>query len=134
MTLNELKAAVREHMTDDQVRGFGNLSYKATWEAAYDKCSEAIALAADAVKDAQQPAQDTAETVCDVLYSQQSRDIVQWVAMVVIAVIFTMGLLTVKIAQSIWQATAPLRARVSGRIHSEWWALVGSWPDLLMGL
>jgi hypothetical protein len=43
-------------------------------------------------------------------------------------------LLTAKLVQATWQASAPLRARASGRIHSEWWAFVGAWPELLIGL
>ena len=34
MKLNELKTAVRQHMTDDQVRQYGKLTLKSTWEAA----------------------------------------------------------------------------------------------------
>lgn len=127
MTMKQLQAEVLQHMTKDEVRNFGNLSYKATWQAALDKCSEAIAIAADA-------AQDTAEAVCDVLYSDTSRTVVQTIAMMILMAIFTLGLISVRITQALWQASKPLLHRASGRIHSEFWSFVGAWPDLLMGL
>lgn len=134
MTIKELQAEVLQYMTKNQVREFGNLSYKATWQAALDKCSEAIAAAVDAAAEAQQPAQETAEAVTDALYSTTSRAVAQWMATAILMVIFTLGLITVRITQATWQAMEPLRSRAVGRIHSELWAFVGAWPDLLIGL
>lgn len=50
MTFAEIKTQVRSYMTDEQIRAFGDLRRRETWEAALDKCSEAVAIAADAAK------------------------------------------------------------------------------------
>lgn len=47
MSMHELKSKVLAHVDRDYVRQFGNLSYKATWQAAYESLSEAVALAVD---------------------------------------------------------------------------------------
>lgn len=135
MTLTQLKTRAAElGITADDARQYGKLSAKATWQAAIDKMSEAIALAADATAEAQPPAETTAEAVTSAVYSQQSRDAFYWICYAVVLTVFATFLLAAKVAQLTWQASAPLRHRASGRIHSEWWAAVGAWPDLLMGL
>ncbi len=135
MTLTTIKSAVRAHMTDDQIRAeYGDLRLRSTWEAAYDKCSEAIALAADAAADAQQPARDTAQAVTDAVYSDLSYKVFYGAMYCIALVVFATFLLTAKVVQLGWQASAPFRHRVSGRIHSEVWAFVGAWPDLRIGL
>jgi hypothetical protein len=122
-------------MSDEQIRAeYGDLRRRDTWQAALDKCSEAVALATDAANDAQEPATATAEAVTDAVYSDTSRTIFCAVMRVVALVAITIFLVAGRIAQLGWQASAPLRQRVSDRIHSELWAAVGAWPDLLIGL
>jgi negative regulator of replication initiation len=135
MTLNELKTkAAAMGITPDMARNFGHLGHKATWQAAIDKMSEAVALAADAANEAQQPAQATAEAVTEVVYSDTSRAIFYAVMRFVAVLVITIFLVAGRIAQITWDATQPLRHRASKRIHSELWAAIGPWPDLLFGL
>ena len=128
MTLTQLKQTAADMgITPDEARAHGKLTTKATWQAAIDAATQAVT-------EAQQPAQDTAEAVCDVLYSQQSRDVVQWIAAAVLMVVFTLGLILYRITTALWHASAPLRHRASGRLDAEWQALTAAWPELWYGL
>jgi hypothetical protein len=51
MTLAQIKQIVLSHMPQAEVKEYGDLRLKATWEAALAKCQEAIAIAADVAKE-----------------------------------------------------------------------------------
>ncbi|MBE9031827.1 hypothetical protein IQ266_19000 [filamentous cyanobacterium LEGE 11480] len=125
MTLAQLKALASElNITADQARAFGHIGHKATWEAAIEQ-AKAIATAATA------PANTHAATVCDVLYSETSRTIVQWVAAAVLATIYTLGLIVYRIAQVGWQSTAPTRQRLAQR-RDDWLIAQASYAALVL--
>jgi len=125
MSLNELKTKAAElGITADAVRAFGHLGHKATWQAA-------IEAAKQSATEAQQPAQDAAEAFCDVVYSRQSRDIVQWVAAAVLMAVFTLGLLAYRITQAVWRLTAPHRQRLAQQ-RDEWFAAQASYVALVL--
>ena len=118
MSLNELKTKAAElGITPEEARAHGKLTAKATWEAA--------------IEAAKQPAQDAAEAFCDVVYSRQSRDIVQWVATAILMVVFTIGLLAYRITQAVWRLTAPHRQRLAQQ-RDDWFAAQASYVALVL--
>ena len=125
MTLTQLKqAAAAMGITPDEARVHGHIGHKATWQAAIDAATQAVT-------EAQQPAQDTAEAVCDVLYSQQSRDAVQWVAAAVLMVVFTFGLLVYRVTTALWQASQPYRQQLIRR-RDNWLTAQASYAALVL--
>ena len=125
MTLTQLKQTAADMgITPDEARAHGKLTTKATWQAAIDAATQAAT-------DAQQPAQDAAEAVCDVIYSQQSRSIVQWVATAVLVVVFTFGLLVYRITTALWRYTAPLRQQLVHR-RDNWLTAQASYAALVL--
>jgi hypothetical protein len=118
MSLNELKTKAAElGITPEEARAHGKLTAKATWEAA--------------IEAAKQPAQDAAEAFCDVVYSRQSRDIVQWVAAAVLMAVFTLGLLAYRITQALWRLTAPHRQKLIRR-RDDWLTAQASYAALVL--
>jgi hypothetical protein len=125
MTLTQLKAtAASLGITADAARAHGHIGHKATWQAA-------IEAAKQSATEAQQPATDTAVTICDVIYSDASRSIVQWVATAILMVVFTIGLLAYRITQAVWRLTAPHRQRLAQQ-RDEWFAAQASYVALVL--
>jgi len=125
MSLNELKTKAAElGITPEEARAHGKLTTKATWMAA-------IEAAKQSATEAQQPATDTAVTICDVIYSDASRSIVQWVATAILMVVFTIGLLAYRITQAVWQASEPLRQQLIRR-RDDWLTAQASYAALVL--
>ena len=125
MTLTQRKQTAADMgIAPDEARAHGKLTTKATWQAAIDAATQAVT-------EAQKPAQDTAEAVCDVLYSDTSRSIVQWVATAVLVVVFTLGLILYRIAVALWRLTAPHRQQLIRR-RDNWLTAQASYAALVL--
>lgn len=106
--LNALKATVRNYMADDRIREYGDLRKPSTWEAAYAKCSEAIALAADAALSEVEP-EELADTDTLASSTQYGPELI--VLIPVLVLILT--------AQLIWRGIRWVWPKVSCCIYHE---------------
>ena len=129
--ITDYKTFVLQHMSRDEVREIGNLRLKETWVVAAEYCKVYATAVEEVAEAAKQPAQDAAETVCDVLYSDTSRSIVQWVAAAVLMVVFAIGLLAYRITTALWRYTAPYRQQLIHR-RDNWLTAQASYAALVL--
>ena len=129
--ITDYKTFVLQYMSRDEVREIGNLRLKETWVVAAEYCKAYATAVEEVAEAAQQPAQDAAEAVCDVLYSDTSRSIVQWVAAAVLMVVFTIGLLVYRITTALWRYTAPRRQQLIRR-RANWLTAQASYAALVL--
>jgi hypothetical protein len=112
MTFQTLKDTVLQHVTADWVRdNFGDLRRRETWEAAYDRCSEFIATAADAAK-------PVVAKVVEIVTSDKAQDFYRGV---LIAVALVMAVVVIGLSRaarhywSVWVRPVALIVYAYGR-------------------